>query len=175
MIPDRGNFHTLAILVGAAALSGCASIPGPVTRITINSDPQGAEVIVSGRQIGTTPVPVVLDQVFPMHWTSRVASDVGPGFAFYRRLETVTIKKEGCDPYTRDYTGDALLHDVNVRLKCDPNYKQAPPVSAAPGPASAPAGETVEQRLQQLEDLKKKGLITDDEYRTQRERILNQL
>ncbi len=176
MIPDRRNFQTLALLVGTAALSGCASIPGPVTGITINSNPQGAQVFISGKEIGTTPVPVVLDQVFPMHWTSRVASDVGPGFAFYRRLETVTIKKDGCDPYSSDYTGDALLHDINVKLKCDPNYKPAPPATASPGPAApAPSSETVEQRLQQLEDLKKKGLITDDEYRTQRKRILNQL
>lgn len=162
----------LVTLLGTAVFSGCASMPGPASKITIDSDPQGAQVIVSGKDIGTTPLPVVLDQVFPMHWTGRVDSDVGPGFAFYRRLETVTIKKDGCEPYTGTLTGDALTHNIKVSLKCDPNYKPAPPSAA---PAAAPQNETVEQRLQQLEDLKKKGLITDDEYREQRQRILNQL
>jgi len=178
MIRDHRHFRPLALLalLGAATLSGCASIPEPVAKITIDSDPQGATVYVSGKDIGITPLPVVLDQAFPMHWTSRVDSDVGPGFAFYRRLESVTIKKDGCKPYTSNLTGDALTHDIKIKLQCDPNYKPAPPaVAPTAAPSVAPQSETIEQRLEQLEELKKKDLITDDEYRAQRKRILNQL
>ncbi len=194
-------FRPLALLtlLGMALLAGCASLPGPPSKITLDSDPQGAQVAVDGREIGTTPLPVVLDQVFPMHWTGRVDSDVGPGFAFYRRLETVTFKKDGCDPYTSTLTGDALTHDVKVTLKCNPNYKPAAtpaaatpaaatpaaatpaaatPAAATPAaatPAAAPQKGTIEQRLEELKSLKEKGLITDNEYRKQRQRILNQL
>ncbi len=169
-------FRPLALLtlLGMALLAGCASLPGPPSKITLDSDPQGAQVAVDGREIGTTPLPVVLDQVFPMHWTGRVDSDVGPGFAFYRRLETVTFKKDGCDPYTSTLTGDALTHDVKVTLKCNPNYKPAATPAAAT-PAAAPQKGTIEQRLEELKSLKEKGLITDNEYRKQRQRILNQL
>ena len=40
-------------------------------------------------------------------------------------------------------------------------------------PTAAP--KTVEERLQTLEDLKKKGLITDDEYKRKRQEILKDL
>jgi hypothetical protein len=45
------------------------------------------------------------------------------------------------------------------------------------GPAAAPprpAGKSVEERLMILNDLRKKGLITDEEYRTKRLQIMNE-
>lgn len=174
MIRDRMHVRESALLAlfCTAALSGCASLTKPVSSITINSDPPGAQVFVSGRNIGTTPLPVVLDKEFPRHWTERISSDVGPGFAFYRRLATVTIKKSGCKPYTNQFTGKTLRHDITVTLTCGPQYLLAAP--AAPATA-APEGATIEQRLQELQELKKKGLISDQEYHTQQQRILNQL
>ncbi|MDA8364345.1 MAG: PEGA domain-containing protein [Gammaproteobacteria bacterium] len=172
----RARKPAFLALLCAAALSGCASLPQPASSITINSDPPGADVIVSGKQIGTTPLPVVLDKVFPRHWTGRIKSDVGPGFAFYRRLETVTIKKVGCKPYTKQYTGHDLRHDFTVTLTCGPQYMPAPQTAAPPPAAAAPSGyAAIEQRLQELKNLKKKGLITDQEYQEQQQRILNQL
>jgi hypothetical protein len=42
--------------------------------------------------------------------------------------------------------------------------------------SSHPAGgETPEQRLATLDDLKKRGIVTDDEYREQRNRILQEI
>ena len=174
MIPDRRHVRKSAFLALCcmAALSGCASLPEPVSSITINSDPPGAQVFVSGKNIGTTPVLVELDKVFPRHWTERIKSDVGPGFAFYRRLATVTIKKTGCKPYTDQFTGKNLTKDITVNLSCGPQY--LPPPQATPA-ATESRGTKIEQRLQELLELKNKGLITDQEYHTQQQRILNQL
>ncbi|MHB8346280.1 MAG: PEGA domain-containing protein [Acidiferrobacterales bacterium] len=172
-IHKRARESAFLVLCCTAALSGCASLPKPVSSITINSVPPGAQVFVSGRNIGTTPVLVELDKVFPRHWTGRIKSDVGPGFAFYRRLATVTIKKAGCKPYTDQLAGKILRQDITVNLTCGPQY--LPPPQATPPPAAAPRSATIEQRLQELFDLKEKGLISDQEYRQEQQRILNQL
>jgi hypothetical protein len=163
-----GTFTTLAV---ALLLTGCAANQfGPVERITIDSDPQGAKVYVADKEIGVTPLAVVLDDIFPKHWTSRTKQDKVEGFAFYRRLDTLALKKDGCEPYEAQVTTETLSADIKVSLKCDPDYK--PPVAAVP---AAPGTSAVEQRLQQLDALKQKGLVTDEEYRAQRQRILNQL
>ena len=157
----------LALLV-SAAISGCAGAPiGPREEITIDSDPQGARVYVAGAEVGITPLPVVLDKVFPRRWTSRISDDE-EAFAFYRRLETVELKKDGCETYKKRYVESELKDDIKVALRCDPNYKPAP--AGAP-----PQAASIEQRLRALEDLKGKGLITEEEFRSQRQRILGDL
>ncbi len=175
----RMSARKIAILalLSMAGLSGCVSLPPPASAITINSDPSGANVIVGNNPIGTTPVRVVLDKVFPRHWTGRIKSDVGPGFAFYRRLETVTIKKIGCKPYSKQYTGHYLRHDFTVNLTCGPQYMPTPQAAPAPlaGAASPSGCPTVEQRLRELLRLKNRNLITDKEYREEQQRILKQL
>ncbi len=177
-MPARHNTLTLTLLALAvtASLAGCAANQiGPANRITIDSEPQGAQVLVADKQIGVTPVVVVLDDVFPMHWTSRTKKD-DEGFAFYRRLDTLTIKQAGCETYSAELDTKDLEHDIKIALKCDPNYK--PPVAAAP-PGNARAqpaqADTIEQRLQRLEALKQKGLISDEEYRIQRQRVLGEI
>lgn len=165
----------LALAV-TVVLPACATSNfGSIDRITIDSEPQGAQVLVANKPVGATPLAVVLDDVFPMHWTRRTAKDT-EGFAFYRRLETLTIQKEGCDPYTAQVDSDDLARDIKIKLKCDPNY--TPPVAAQPvNPTPVPhaTADSLEQRLQQLEALKQKGLITPDEYRAQRQRILGEI
>lgn len=149
----------------ALACTACAQLPQAPERITINSDPPGARAWVSGRELGLTPLPVVIDEVFPMRWTARMDKSED-GFAFYRRLELLDLKKDGCEPYSNQITAAALGKDIQVTLKCDPNYVP---------PAIVSTGETIEQRLQKLEHLKSKALITEDEFQQQRQRILNQL
>jgi hypothetical protein len=167
---------TMLALAATATLAGCAANRiGPAERITIDSEPQGAQVFVAKNQVGVTPLVVVLDETFPMHWTSNVKKD-DEGFAFYRRLDTLTIKKDGCETYSALVDTADLAHDIKIVLKCDPNYK--PPVAVTP-PSATPTQpaqtDTLEQRLQRLESLKQKGLITDEEYRTQRQRVLGEI
>lgn len=166
----------LALAVTALLPACAANQFGPVDRITIDSEPQGAQVLVANKPVGVTPLAVVLDDVFPLHWTKRTDRDSGEGFAFYRRLDTLMIKKEGCDPYIAQVNTDDLARDIKINLKCDPNYK--PPVvvePAGPAPVQRATAQSLEQRLQQLESLKQKGLITSDEYNTQRQRILGEI
>ena len=172
--PSTRTAAWLALAVMALLPACAANQFGPIDRITIDSEPQGAQVLVADKPVGVTPLAVVLDDVFPLHWTARTDKDT-EGFAFYRRLDTLTIKKEGCDPYTAQVDCTDLARDIKIKLKCDPNYK--PPVAAQPaGPTPAQgATDSLEQRLQQLESLKQKGLITNDEYRVQRQRILGEI
>ena len=121
---------------------------------------------MAGTDIGVTPVSVVLDEVFPKHWTSRISEDE-ESFAIYRRLEVVELKKDGCAPYSTKLAESQMDRDVvKFALKCDPNYKPAPVA-----PVAQPAG-SVEERLRTLDELKRKGLVTDEEYRAQLQRIL---
>ena len=161
---------TLLALGVTATLAGCAANRlGPPDRITIDSEPQGAQVLVADKQIGTTPVVVVLNEVFPVRWTARTKKD-DEGFAFYRRLDTLTIKQAGCETYSALVDTNDLAQDIKITLKCDPDYK--PPVAAPAQPVQA---DTIEQRLQRLDTLKQKGLISDEEYRTQRQRVLGEI
>jgi hypothetical protein len=162
-----------SVLAGSTVLVGCGGGVSVKVRdaVLIESDPPGAQVLVSGRDIGVTPLSVELDKEFPRHWTARIRSDE-EGFAFYRRLETLDIKKDGCETYTHQIVEADLARDIKVTLKCDPGYQAAP--ATAPASGSAPV-VGIEQRLRTVEDLKAKGLISDDEYRAQRQRILDGL
>jgi hypothetical protein len=161
---------TLLAVAVTASLAGCAANRlGPPDRITIDSEPRGAQVLVADKPIGTTPVVVVLDEVFPLRWTARTKKD-DEGFAFYRRLDTLTIKQAGCETYSALVDTNDLAKDIKIALKCDPDYK--PPAVAPAQPAQA---DTIEQRLQRLDALKQKGLISEEEYRTQRQRVLGEI
>lgn len=154
-------------LVSAAAIAGCATADRPAPRgsIVINTEPQGARIYVAGREIGSTPLKVVLDDVFPRRWTSRTR-DEEEAFTSYRRKEVVDLQKDGCEFYTHVYVEEELGDDITVKLKCDPGYTP---------PAAAAGASNAEQRLRALDDLKGKGLVTDEEYKTQRQRILNSM
>jgi hypothetical protein len=167
----RAGAARIAACLLPVALSACAGGSGPRENIVIDSEPQGARVLVAGQEVGVTPVSLVLDDVFPKHWTKRQSEDE-QAFAIYRRLETVELKKDGCEPFKRVLAEGAMDREVvKFALKCDPNYKPAP--AAAPSPAQPAA--SVEERLRTLDELKRKGLVTDEEYRVQRQRILGNL
>ncbi len=160
------TFHrrtqAIAALLGLTVLSGCAGLT-PRTAVTIDSDPQGASVRVSGKLVGVTPVTLDIDTVFPNHWTDKADPDE-EGIAFYRRMETVDITKDGCELYTKRFMSEDVMKDHKITLRCDPNYR---------APATAEGG--VEQRLRRLDELRGKGLISDEEFNEQRRRILNTL
>jgi len=53
--------------------------------------------------------------------------------------------------------------------------KQQPVPQVAPAPAAAPSTQTIEQKIQQLDKLAAGGYITPEEYKKQKQRILNSL
>ncbi len=168
------RFSTVSVLLAVLLLSACAAggHNGPKNTITVDSQPQGAQVHAGERALGRTPVTIVLDDVFPKRWTSRTEKD-DEGFAFYRRLGTLSFNKGGCQPYTLSVDSETLRDDIKVALTCDPNY-QPPAAGESDGREDAVTG-TIEQRLRRLDELRHRGLLTEEEYRNQRQRILSDL
>lgn len=163
-----------ALLLAACAAPG-QPFGGPQDRITIDSEPQGAHVFASHVELGVTPVTVDVDKAFPRHWTGSTDKDKEGGI-FYRRLSTLALRKDGCEPYRTTVDTNDVSHDLKVTLKCDPNYKPTPAAETPAKPQGVTAdSESVEGRLLRLENLHKKGVITDQEYQTQRQRVLDEL
>lgn len=155
---------TLITTGGCSSLNRSDAAKG--TRIT--SDPSGATVYAAGNKMGTTPL-VLPPETFPTRLKGLI----------YQADGTLTLKKEGCRPYSHEVDDTYLNEDVQVRLDCGPEYTNTAPAAVNP----APTGETkksgdidpVEHRLQRLEKLYNKGVISDEEYREARKRIIEAL
>lgn len=164
----------LGLLAAAATLSGCAGT-GSVSessagRIKISSDPAGAIAYADGAELGATPLQIVPGN----HFRSGFA-----GFS-YRYVGKLSIKKPGCDTWSTEVNDFILSKDVHAKLKCDPNYQppaaSSPAAGSASGSSAAPAAqESATERLERIETLRKKGLISDDEYKQLRARVLDKL
>lgn len=160
----------LGVLALAAILAGCASSGGSsesaAGRIKINSDPIGATVMADGSEIGTTP----LEMAPASHFRSGFV-----GFS-YRYTGKLTLKKAGCDPWSTEVNDYVLSKDVHAKLKCDPNYRPAASTPAASGSnTDVRSGEPPAERLERIEALRKKGLISEEEYKQLRMRVLEKL
>ncbi len=170
-----------ATLIAALALllAGCGNMGGLSEggghKITIASDPAGATVLADGVEIGATPLTFSPSDAFRSGFTG----GSGSGLLVYRYYGKLALKKAGCKDYVTEVNDNLLSGDIQVKLECDPDYRPpAPP--AAPPPASAPAQQpdmpaSAEQRLMRIESLHEKGLISDEEYRQLRQRILDTL
>ncbi|MGV8992058.1 MAG: PEGA domain-containing protein [Thiobacillus sp.] len=163
----------LSLLAAAATLSGCAGT-GSVSdnsagRIKITSEPAGAIAYADGAELGATPLQIVPGNHFRSGFM---------GFS-YRYIGKLSIKKPGCDTWSTEVNDFILSKDVHAKLKCDPNYQ--PPAASSPvtgspagSDARAPSGDAVE-RLERIEALRKKGLISEEEYTQLRARIIDRL
>ncbi len=128
-------------------------------------------MLADGQPIGRTPVQISQVQNFPPRWH-------GTSYTVKGRLE---FRKPGCEPYSLEMNEGMLLKDIQVRLQCDPGAVEADESREAEeekGPAPD-AGTTnaraVEARLERLKELRERGVITSEEYRQQRKRILDSL
>jgi hypothetical protein len=163
----RTTIAVLSLSATAMVLQGCLSVP-----INVRSDPSGANVLADGKLIGTTPMQMRADRVFPAR---RKGLD-------WHREGTLTLERTGCAPKTLEVDNELLKRSLNVDLECRPD---APAIVNAPTATSAsrsaatrssvPTSGSTAERLEELERLRKKDLITDQEYRAIRKRILDQL
>lgn len=130
--------------------------------INVTSDPSGATVFASGKKLGRTPL-FVPAGTFPTKMVNLI----------YRPVGTLTLKRAGCRTHDIEVSEKVLSKDIHVALECGPAYLvEEPPEPAAP-PASG-VGSTA-RRLRELNKLRDEGLITDEEYRSVRKRILDEL
>ncbi len=148
----------------AVLASGC----GASRSITIDSDPGGAVVRASGRDIGRTPLRIDPDQVFPPRFVG----------GRYQAVGELVVAKPGCEPYRRRVDDAVLSRDIQVKLACRP--VQRPPQEPVRDPDSGATGQrnaspSIERRLRVLEGLRRDGLVTEGEYKAIRRRILDAL
>jgi len=187
----RTPLWALPGLLVIATLSGCSGFGGNLTenrqQINVTSDPDGATVIAEGVEIGKTPLAIRPGDVFQARFTSGSPDE---GIVSFRYVGTLALKKPGCDTYSTQVNDNLLSKDIDVKLVCDPNYQPvevkpaSPAPTAAPPEASAPPLQenrsaqstgTAEERLQRIESLYKKGLLSDQEYKALRQRVLDTL
>ncbi len=150
-------------LFGLLLAAGCSSAGGTGNLfaaagdkpIKIESIPPGADVYAMGEKIGVTPLQLSRDKVFPNLYDKEKESLYG----------RVTLRKAGCLDFTRTISTEIGNNGLHAQMDCgDKN------------PAAAPhTSETVEQRLDKIKELQSKGLITEDEAKQARERILKEL
>jgi hypothetical protein len=150
-------------LAAAITLGGCGSmaVSEKSDRIRLISDPPGATAYADGGEIGNTPLTIDPGEHFRSGF-------VGLTYRYFGKL---SFKKPGCAPYTIEVDDAVLAKDVHARLKCDPDYRPA-----STGEKGTPAGgDRYAERLERIESLHKKGLISDEEYQRLRKRILDEL
>jgi hypothetical protein len=172
-------------LIGAAwilSMAGCSSLgdiaPGNKQTITLQSHPPAATVIADGTEIGVTPLTFNPSDAFRAGFTGGKS-----GLLAYRYVGKLVVKKPGCKDYVTEVDDNLLSKDIDVTLECDPDYRPpaapaaivpAVPAVTAPEPQiSMPA--SAEERLRRIDALHEKGLISDDEHRDLRQRVLDTL
>lgn len=151
----------LSVLFAALAfLQGCAPFKANPDMISVESDPAGADVYVMGKNVGVAPLEIHQRDVFPPTYSP----DQQPLYGI------IVLRKTGCKDYTQPADMDAYHYGIKAKLVCG---EQKPAEAARTNQNEE--NTSVEKRLQQLKGLQDKGLITDDEAKAARKRILEGL
>lgn len=139
-------------------------------RIKITSEPAGAVAYADGAELGATPLAIV------------PGDRLRAGFAglSYRYIGKLMIKKPGCETWSAEVNDHVLSKDIHAKLKCDSNYQPPPPSAALTGSTSdpmplTPSKDPYIERLERIQALRNMGLLSDEEYRQLRARILEKL
>lgn len=178
MLDVRRPSCLLAPLVIALA-SGCAPMGAKPGRVDVTSDPAGAEVYAMGSKVGVTPLTLDQDVIFPLTYPSEKQALYG----------VVELRKAGCADARQRVSTRALARGIHVKLDCGTAARVETPAprQAQPAPPAAPVNAHVpptpaakekpgiELRLRQVQDLRDKGLITEQEAQEIRRRILDEL
>ena len=134
------------------------------TSIKIDSNPTGADVYVMGEKVGITPLKIEQSLVFPNTYPKEKESLYGK----------VTIKKAGCSDFTQEVSAKSLAVGIKPKLDCGDLAASA--AASQPARAVAPRlSESVDQRLQHIKSLLDQGLITDEEAKTARKHVIDDL
>lgn len=159
----------LGPLAAASLLSACASTGGSSEtqsgRIRITAEPAGAMAYADGAELGATPLTIAPGNHFRSGFV---------GFS-YRYVGKLSIKKPGCETWSTEVNDAILSKDIHANLKCDPNYRPAAAAPAPGTPAGTATGDQAIERLERIESLRRKGLISEEEYKQLRGRILEKL
>jgi hypothetical protein len=160
------------IILAVILLPGCSDSTvkqeGPAD---VTSSPTGATVYANGEKLGITPLHYRLYKAFPAGWKDMMFQAQG----------VLMLKMDGCEDYILDVNDYILSKPIHAELKCDgadSSVLQQPAQQDAGNDslqrAISPQSE-VETRLNKLEYLYQDGVITQDEYKATRKRILDEI
>lgn len=148
------------IISAIILLQGCSgSLVKQQDPADVTSNPSGAAVYADGMKLGETPLRYKLYKAFSASWKD----------AIYQAQGVLMVKMDGCEDYTLQVNDDILSKPIHAELNCSEASK-----SEESTPVETPDSST-EKRLEELEALYKNGVITKDEYRVNRERILSDI
>jgi hypothetical protein len=152
------------ILSTIVLMQGCSgsSVKQP-NLPNVTSNPSGATVYANILKLGETPLRHNLFDAFPAGWENSI----------YQAQGVLVVKKEGCDDFTLKVTDHILRNPIHAELKCSEVIKENKSIPVVTTVTPPPGG--TEKRLIELDGLYKKGVITKEEYKSTRERILNEL
>lgn len=168
-----------SLLSALSVVQGCGGV-GATPKgdsISVVSDPAGASVFTMGERLGTTPLVLGQHEVFPLVYRAEHEKEYG----------VLVLKKEGCMDHTLHVGTAAVSKGLEVKLDCGRPAAERPRTEAGKGtppaagtPGLRPSADTTaraapKKRLQQIDELRKDNLITEQEYRAIRKRILDDL
>jgi hypothetical protein len=183
----------LSILIVVSILSSCATIlTGTTQRITIDSTPPGAKIVIDGRLMGTTPAKVRLDR--DVNAFINDGKDIflekegfySDGYYLGTDIEPVCILNVFMPPgFAIDaVTGALMRYDseyYNFRLMPIEDSPMKPNASQYQGQTSSPSASNTNtsdeddyEKLMKLVDLYEDGLITEEEFEAQKAKILEE-
>ena len=156
----------LSLLAALPATAGGAS-PLAAKRLVVESEPPGAEVHLIGGRAGVTPLTLNERDIYPNTYPDARAHLYGK----------VILKKPGCSEYSKYVTLDDIGSGLKVKLDCGTVRAAADPVVQRQdaGSRAAESESRSERRLRQLkvlQELLDEGLVTEQEEKAIRERVL---
>jgi len=146
------------IISAIIILQGCSGSSAIKQQADVTSNPSGATVYAKGQKLGETPLHYKLYKAFPASWQD----------AMYQAHGELMLKMDDCEDYSLQVNDYILSKPIHAELKCSGVSEAEELVPATPHTGT-------EQRLEELEALYNKGVITQEEYNATRERILNEL
>ena len=170
----------LLIFAAAGLMSSCATIlSGTTQRVTIDSTPKGANIIIDGREMGTTPARVRLDRDINAFIDGGKEIELHlPGYytdGYYlgTDIEPMTILNVFCIPgFAIDaVTGAIMRYDSDYykfRMIPMDDTRYSEPTDSS---TNATSNEDDYEKLMKLVDLYESGLITEEEFEAEKARI----
>ena len=147
------------VIISAIIIAqGCSGSSAKKQQADVTSHPSGAAVYANGVELGETPLHYKLYKAFPASWKD----------AMYQAHGVLVLKMDGCEDFSLQVNDYILSNPIHAELKCSE-------ASKSEELATTTSDSGAEKRLEELEALYHKGLITKEEYSTTRERILNEL
>lgn len=189
LIPMK-QLQLILILAAASLLTSCATIlTGTTQRVTIDSTPSGAEIIIDGRMMGVTPSKVRLNRDLNAFIDNgKYIQLMLPGYlsdVYYLGvdIEPTTVLNVFCLPgFAIDaVTGAIMKYDTdyyNFRMVPLEDEYIDPPTVNLPTNQSNQNVQTNQsddeddyEKLMKLVDLYEKGLITEEEFEKEKAKI----